>query len=102
MENPEAHEKNRENRRRVALVITGRVQGVFFRRETRREAQKLGLSGFVENRPDGSVRAEAEGPSIQVGALIRWCRRGPDHARVEDVRVAEIPATGSEGFLIRD
>ncbi|MCD6024584.1 MAG: acylphosphatase [Fibrobacteria bacterium] len=94
--------ENRENRRRVALVVTGRVQGVFFRRETRREAQKLGLSGWVENRPDGSVRAEAEGPSTQVGALIRWCRRGPAHARVEEVRVTEIPATGSEGFLIRD
>jgi acylphosphatase len=93
---------NRENRRRVSLVVTGRVQGVFYRRETQREAQKLGLSGFVKNDPDGSVHAEAEGPEKQVGALIRWCRRGPAHARVEDVRVTEIPATGREGFVIRD
>jgi acylphosphatase len=75
--------------RRVTLVITGRVQGVFFRRETRREALRLGLAGFVQNLPDGTVYAEAEGPEDRVGALIRWCRTGPENARVEDVRVAE-------------
>ena len=86
--------------RRVSLVITGTVQGVFYRRDTQREAQKLGLSGFVKNQRDGSVYAEAEGTENQVGALIRWCRLGPAHARVEDVRVTEINAKGGEGFLI--
>ena len=88
--------------RRVSLVITGRVQGVFYRKEAQREAQKLGLGGFVRNEPDGSVYAEAEGSETQVGALIRWCRRGPAHARVEDVRVTEMDPLGSADFRIHD
>src|SRR5690606_17224761 len=78
-----------ENPRRVALFITGRVQGVFYRREAQREAQKLGLAGFVRNEEDESVYAEVEGPEDKVGAFIRWCRRGPEHARVDAVRVEE-------------
>ena len=88
--------------RRVALVITGKVQGVFYRRDTQREAYKLNLGGFVRNEPDGSVYAEAEGPEKQVGALIRWCRRGPAHARVEDVRVTEMTPLGTPDFQVRD
>ena len=88
--------------RRVSLVITGRVQGVFYRKEAQREAQKLGLGGFVRNKPDGSVYAEAEGTENQVGALIRWCRRGPTHARVEEVRVTEIEPLGSTDFRVLD
>ena len=91
-----------ENLRRVSLVITGGVQGVFYRRDTQREAQKLGLAGFVRNERDGSVYAEAEGPENQVGALIRWCRRGPAHARVEDVRVTEMKPLGTAGFRVND
>lgn len=83
--------------RRVALTVTGRVQGVFFRREARIEALKLGLAGFVRNTEDGCVQAEAEGAERSVGAFIRWCRRGPEHARVENVRVEEIaPEGGTE------
>ena len=88
--------------RRVSLVITGKVQGVFYRRDTQREAYKLNLGGFVKNEPDGSVYAEAEGPENQVGALIRWCRRGPAHARVEDVRVTEIAPLGDMDFIVKD
>ena len=87
--------------RRVALIISGRVQGVFYRREARREALKLGLSGFVRNENDGSVYAEAEGNDSAVGAFIRWCRRGPEHAGVENVAVREIPLEGDEGFVAR-
>jgi acylphosphatase len=90
--------------RRVSLTVTGRVQGVFYRREAAREATRLGLSGFVRNRDDGTVRAEAEGAPEAVGAFIRWCRRGPENARVEDVRVEETepesPGPG-EGFVVR-
>jgi acylphosphatase len=88
--------------RRVELRVTGRVQGVFYRRETHREARKLGLAGFVRNEDDGSVRIEAEGESGAVGALIRWCRRGPENARVENVSVHEIEPRGDAGFHIRD
>ncbi len=90
------------NLRRVSLVITGTVQGVFYRRETQREAQKLRLVGFVKNEKDGSVYIEAEGAENQVGALIRWCRQGPSHARVEGVRVTEIQPMSQQGFIIRD
>ncbi len=83
--------------RRVALRITGKVQGVFYRRDAAREGQRLGLAGFVRNEPDGSVHAEAEGDSAAVGAFIRWCRRGPPNARVEGVSVEELPPGKPEG-----
>ena len=87
--------------RRVRLRIAGRVQGVCFRMETRREAHRLGLAGSVRNRSDGSVEAVAEGPDEQILAFIAWCRRGPSLARVADVRVTEETPTGREtGFEI--
>lgn len=87
--------------RRVALTITGRVQGVFYRREAERQAQKLGLGGFVRNLDNGRVYAEAQGRDDAVGAFIRWCRHGPENARVEDVAVREIPLEEGEGFVAR-
>jgi len=90
------------NKRRVSLHITGRVQGVFYRRETLREARKLGLGGFVRNEEDGSVHAEAEGETAAVGSLIRWCRRGPENARVENVAVTEIDPRGELVFIVKD
>jgi acylphosphatase len=87
--------------RRIALTITGRVQGVFYRRDAAREATRLGLSGFVRNEDDGSVYAEAEGTETAVGSFIRWCRRGPENARVEEVRVEERETEGGEGFATR-
>jgi acylphosphatase len=87
--------------RRVALTITGRVQGVFYRAEARREALRLGLTGFVRNGDDGSVHAEAQGTDTAVGAFIRWCRRGPENARVEDVKAEELAPEGDEGFVVR-
>jgi acylphosphatase len=77
------------------------VQGVFFRREARVAAMKLGLSGFVRNEDDGSVYAEAEGAPEAVGGFIRWCRRGPENARVEEVRVEEMTPEGGEEFVVR-
>jgi acylphosphatase len=87
--------------RRVALRICGRVQGVFYRRDARQEAQRLGLSGFVRNEPDDSVYAEAEGPEEKVGAFIRWCRKGPPHAVVESVETEELHVQGNDGFVVR-
>lgn len=91
--------------RRVALFVTGRVQGVFYRREAAREATRLGLSGFVRNEEDGSVYAEAEGLPEAVGRFIRWCHRGPANARVAEVRVeereGEEEAGNGEAFEVR-
>lgn len=70
---------------RVRLIIKGRVQGVWFRDSTRREAVRLGVSGWVKNRPDGHVEVLAEGPEENVKKLQTWCRRGPTHARVSHV-----------------
>lgn len=71
--------------RRVSLRIRGKVQGVFFRESTRREATRLGLTGWVRNRQDGSVEAVAEGESAVLEDFIRWCHQGPPTARVSDV-----------------
>jgi acylphosphatase len=91
-----------ETLRRTSIRVTGRVQGVFFRRETQREARKLGLAGFVKNERDGTVTAEAEGPEKAVGALIRWCRSGPENARVETVVFTEIEPRGDREFIVKD
>ena len=70
---------------RVRLVIEGRVQGVWFRDSTRRQALALGVSGWVRNRRDGSVEVLAEGPEGPVTQLIAWCQHGPSGARVTQV-----------------
>lgn len=88
-------------KRRVELIISGRVQGVFYRRDAHREAVKRGLSGFVRNEDNGNVHAEVQGPDAAVGSFIRWCRQGPENARVEGVEVREIPLEDGEGFVVR-
>jgi acylphosphatase len=81
------------------LVITGRVQGVCYRDSLRRKADSLGVSGWTRNRRDGSVEALVCGDAAQLEAIIRWARRGPDMAEVDDVRVSE--ADGDcDGFRI--
>ncbi len=80
--------------RRVSLRIRGKVQGVFFRESTRIEASRLGLTGWVRNRDDGSVEAVAEGEPAALEEFIRWCHRGPQAARVTDVERAEGEPTG--------
>ncbi len=80
--------------RRVSLRIRGKVQGVFFRESTRIEASRLGITGWVRNRDDGSVEAVAEGEPAALEEFIRWCHRGPQAARVTDVERAESEPTG--------
>ena len=83
------------------IVVSGRVQGVFFRDSTRHEAARLGVTGWVRNSPDGTVRAHVEGSPEAVAALVRWCRDGPRHATVHDVRVSEGEPLGCARFEIR-
>jgi len=86
-------------RRRV--LVHGRVQGVFFRDSCQREAQRLGVRGWVRNRSDGQqVEACFEGPSAAVAAMVRWCRTGPPRARVDDVVVHDEPVAGDARFRI--
>src|SRR5205814_10371244 len=76
---------------RVELVISGRVQGVFYRASAQQEAQRLGLHGEIRNLPGGEVEAVVEGEQTEVDEFIAWCRRGPPAADVEDVRVTYGP-----------
>lgn len=84
----------------VKIIVSGRVQGVFYRDSTRRMAQDLGISGTVRNLPDGSVMIEAEGEEPNVQALIDWCRMGPPGARVDDLQVSPVPPKGFSGFVV--
>ncbi len=70
---------------RVRLIIEGRVQGVWFRDSTRRQALDLGVYGWVRNRPEGTVELLAEGPEDGVTNLIAWCHSGPSAAKVTQV-----------------
>jgi len=79
------------------LRITGRVQGVGYRWNMAREAQRLGLAGWVRNRADGSVEALAHGAAPTVQALIDWAQQGPELARVEGVAVSEATWEGEAG-----
>ena len=86
-------------RRRV--VVHGRVQGVFFRDSTEREASRRGLAGFVRNLPDGSVEAVFEGDEGSVAEMVRFCREGPSHADVDRVDESKEEPEGLEGFSVR-
>ena len=82
------------------LRIHGRVQGVWFRESMRVEAERLNLTGWVRNTPDGTVEAVIQGPAEAVEALIEWARTGPPLARVDRVDVGEAHGQFS-GFLKR-
>ncbi len=90
------------SRRRIHVLLAGRVQGVFFRRSAAQEAARLGISGWVKNRPDGRVELEAEGPPKAVEAFLAFCRLGPERARVEEILVVDRPTGGDVGFQVED
>jgi acylphosphatase len=72
---------------RAHVIISGRVQGVFFRMETKRAADRLGLTGWVRNRPDRTVEAVFEGNRERVEDILKWCERGPELALIHHVEV---------------
>jgi len=69
------------------VTVRGRVQGVFFRASAQREAKRLGLTGWVRNRPDGAVELCVEGEEEELKEMLSWANRGPSAARVEKVDV---------------
>lgn len=87
--------------RRAHVWLEGRVQGVWFRESTRREAEDCGVAGWVRNLPDGRVEAVFEGRAEAVAHLVHWVRRGPDQAHVSDVQVKDEAPQGERGFRIR-
>lgn len=86
-------------RRRV--LVGGRVQGVFFRDSTRREAGARGLAGYARNLRDGRVEVVLEGAADDVAAVVAWLHRGPPHAQVESVHVTDEAPEGAHGFDVR-
>jgi len=81
---------------RRAATVTGRVQGVSFRWHTEQQARRLGLTGWVRNHDDGSVRLEAQGGEHTVAELLDWLQDGPPHARVEGVLVTDVEVRAGE------
>lgn len=79
---------------RARLIISGRVQGVYFRAETYERAAALGLTGWVRNKPDRTVEVVVEGSRGGVEKLVAWCRQGPPVAEVSDVNVVWENYTG--------
>lgn len=84
------------------ISIHGLVQGVFFRAETQALAQKLDLTGWVRNLPDGSVEIHAEGTEDALKELEAWCHRGPPGAQVEEVTLREVPDKRRGSFEITE
>lgn len=77
-----------ENKARAHIFVSGRVQGVFFRENTKNKAKSFGITGWIRNLPDGRVEAVLEEEKDQIEELIKWIKKGPIIARVDDVDVA--------------
>ncbi len=87
--------------RAVEIVVAGRVQGVAFRWQANEEAERLGVTGWVRNEPDGTVRCHAEGSAQAIDRFVDWCRRGPRFAVVDRVDVREVEPAGHGSFEIK-
>ena len=82
------------------IFIYGRVQGVFFRHFSQREAQKLGIKGSVKNLADGSLYIEAEGEEKDLEKFKKWCQKGPRFAKVQNLKTSESPIKNFNKFEI--
>jgi len=80
---------DKSSTKHIAIRVHGKVQGVFFRASTQEKAEELGLTGFVQNEPDGTVYLEAEGTAESLKKLEQWVHQGPRRAHVEKVAVEE-------------
>jgi acylphosphatase len=86
----------------VHVLISGKVQGVWFRASTKQIAKQLGLAGWVRNTPNGCVEAVFEGDEKLIKKIIEWCHRGPPLSKVINVEVKNQESTnGFDGFSIR-
>ena len=85
----------------VHVVVSGQVQGVWFRASTKQKAEELGLTGWVRNSPDGCVEAIFEGEEDIVNKMVDWCNKGPPMAKVDNVEVKKQKTVGFKDFSIR-
>lgn len=87
--------------KRLQVWVSGAVQGVWFRESTRQEAERLGVTGWVRNLPDGRVEAVFEGPAVAVEEMAAWCHKGPPDAAVDRVQATPQEPTGEfSGFSV--
>jgi acylphosphatase len=86
---------------RKRVLVSGRVQGVFFRDTCRRVASEAGVAGWASNLPDGRVEVVVEGSPGAVDAVVKWCQEGTPYSSVESVDVMEETPEGASGFSIR-
>ncbi len=84
----------------VSIIVSGKVQGVWYRQSTKEKATELGVTGNVRNQPDGSVAIVATGSSNQLDQFIEWCHQGPLRAHVTHVEVTELPLQSFDRFMI--
>ena len=85
----------------MIINVYGLVQGVNYRNSAHNKARSLGISGFAENMPDGSVYIEAEGNADALDAFIEWCGQGPPMASVSKITTEQANPFGHQGFRIR-
>ncbi len=83
------------------VLVTGRVQNVFYRASCAEQAAAEGVHGWVRNLPDGRVEACFEGTRDAVDRMVAWCHQGPPSARVSAVEVHEVEPTGTDSFEVR-
>ena len=95
------NDNTKNNLRRTRVLVSGHVQGVFFRDSTREKAQALGLAGWVRNLPDGRVEAVFEADGDRVEETVSWCKDGPPDARVQDVSSENEEPENLGGFEVR-
>lgn len=86
---------------RVRVVVSGRVQGVWYRQSCREEADAAGVRGWVRNRPDGTVEAVLEGTAEAVEQVLAWMRTGPPRAAVAALRATHEAPVGEAAFEVR-
>ena len=90
-----------EDRTRVHVFVSGKVQGVYYRANTRDTAREKGVDGWVRNRSDGRVEAVFEGPESAVSEMVEWCHAGSPAASVESVDAEYGDPEGEDGFEVR-
>ena len=88
--------------RAVEVLVTGKVQGVAFRAYAAREADRLGVAGWVRNRSDGTVHALVEGEEEAVESMLAWLRRGSPSARVHHLAVVDTDPADLVGFVVEE
>jgi acylphosphatase len=84
----------------VRLIISGKVQGVFYRASAKKKADELKITGWIQNTRDGNVEAMITGEPDEVNLFIEWCKTGPDRAAVSEVQIQKEMLQKFDSFLI--